>query len=580
MMLTRFWYFCAILSIITTSFSTLASDVLDCVIERYSQSNSPFTGLPNPAEQGDHKYKVMNYGERPFLFAISKPDVIAPNVSLPSFLSDYSRNQGYEDNAYHEFKSSNLPLQAKVWLPLGAQPLPLVLLVHGNSAPGFDYLGELLASRGHFVVQVDQTYLNGLWGENGARGWILLEHIKLLKKWNAKQGHAFYNKLDLENIALIGMSRGGEAVALAASFNQWKTLPDSTESTEFGFNIKTIVALAPMDGQYQHADGRNILKNVNYLVLQGGHDADVYQFLGSRQWHRTHFDDDKDFIKQSIYIYRANHINFNQDMSDDYHWGGSNDFYSKLLTPKQQEKLTKVFVSAFLEATLANKKAYRKIFRQPLAGQFGLPEDIYIGRHIGSDFKVIEDFENEAKQESAVKALFGKALTKMPISIDSERLRNGTKTSNNVLKVQLKKQVETRLSIKLSEAELFHQNHEGKPYLSFSLARADSGESEECGSYNLLSDTRVELLDKFGVVLKKSLAASGSVSPLLISDFSELEKDGVRYAPTEPVLQTFTLPIELNKPVSAESELELVLIFEPKQDVSIILDDIGITSAI
>lgn len=579
-MLTRFSCFFAILSIVTASFSTFASDVLECVIERYSQPNSSFIGLPNPAELGEHKYKVMNYGEQPFLFAFSKPDVIAPNVSLPSFLSDYSRNQGYEDNAYHKFKSGNLPLQAKVWLPLAAQPLPLVLLVHGNSAPGFDYLGELLASRGHFVVQVDQTYLNGLWGENGARGWILLEHIKLLQKWNAEQGHAFYNKLDLENIALIGMSRGGEAVALAASFNQWKTLPDSAESTGFGFNIKSVVALAPMDGQYQHADGRNILKNVNYLVLQGGHDADVYQFLGSQQWHRTHFDADKDFLKQSIYIYRANHINFNQDMSDDYHWGSSKDFYSKLLTPKQQEKLTKVYVSAFLEATLANKKAYRKIFRQPVTNEFGLPDDIYISRHMTSDFKTIEDFEGDAEKENTVKALSDKTLEELPISIDSERLRNGTKTSNNVLKVHLKKQVETRLSIKFTGAELLQQNRKEKPYLSFSLARADSRESEECSSYNLLSDTKVELLNKSDIVFKKSLAASGSVSPLLISDFSELEKGGVRYAPTEPVLQTFTLPIELNKPISAESELELVFIFAPTRDVTIILDDIGITSAI
>jgi hypothetical protein len=580
LILIRFSYFCTILSLATISFSTLASDILDCVIEKYSQPNNLLTGLPNPAEQGEHKYKVINYGERPFLFAISKPDLIAPNVSLPTFLSDYSRNQGYEDNAYHKFKSSNLPLEAKVWLPVGTHQLPLVLLVHGNSAPGFDYLGELLASRGHFVVQVNQTYLNGLWGESGARGWILLEHLKLLRKWNAEQGHAFYNKLDLDKIALIGMSRGGEAVALAASFNQWKTLPNSSESTEFGFNIKSIVALAPMDGQYQHADGRNILKNVNYLVLQGGHDADVYQFLGSQQWHRTHFDDDKNYLKQSIYIYRANHINFNQDMSDDFHWGSSKDFYSKLLTPKQQESLTKVYVSAFLEATLANTKEYLQIFRQPVAGEFGLPDDIYISRHITSDFKVIENFENVAKKKTTVKALSDKTLTEMPITIEPELLRNGTKTSNNVLKVELERQVATRLSIKLSGAELLHQNRKGKPYLSFSLARADSGESEGCASYNLLADTRVELLDKAGVVFKKSLGASGSVSPLLISDFSELENDDIKYSPTEPLMQTFTLPIDLNKPISAESELELVLIFAPNRDVSFIVDDIGITNSI
>ena len=88
-MLTRFSYFCTILSIVTTSFSTLASDVLDCVIERYSQPNSPYTGLPNPAEQGEHKYTVMNYGERPFLFAISKPDVCSGQLILTTVLESW-----------------------------------------------------------------------------------------------------------------------------------------------------------------------------------------------------------------------------------------------------------------------------------------------------------------------------------------------------------------------------------------------------------------------------------------------------------------------------------------------------------
>lgn len=72
----------------------------------------------------------------------------------------------------------------------------------------------------------------------------------------------------MENVALIGMSRGGEAVALAATFNQWQTLPHSDEALDLGFNIRAVIALAPMDGQYLHTDGSNILKNTNYLVLQ------------------------------------------------------------------------------------------------------------------------------------------------------------------------------------------------------------------------------------------------------------------------------------------------------------------------
>jgi len=576
-MVTSFFYIFTIIILITSSFSTLASDILDCVIAKYNQPNILATELPNPGQKGQHKYKVVNYGKKTFLFSSSKPEIIAPKINLPSFLANYSRNQKYKSDAYHQFNSKNLPLEAKVWLPLENKPLPLVLLTHGNSAPGFDYLGELLASRGHVVVQVDQTYLNGLWGENGARGWVLLEHLKLLRKWNAEQGHTFYEKLDLDNVALVGMSRGGEAVALAASFNQWENLPDSNEKTGFGFNIKSVIALAPMDGQYQHANGRNILKNVNYLVLQGGHDADVYQFLGSQQWNRTQFDNNESYFKQSIYIYRANHINFNQDMSDNFHWGSKKDFYLKLLTPAQQENLTKVFVSAFLEVTLSGKEEYRDILRNPVVHKFDLPDDIYVSRHMSSDFKVIEDFESISNEKNTLEILSPNISTEARMSIEVERLRNGTKMANKVLKVELGKEINTKLSIKLSKIQLLNLYNSKQFNLNMSLARSDSKEIRECDSYNLLSDARVELFDKSVLIYKQDLTNIGSLVPLLLSDFSELEKGDVRYARTEPVLQTFTIPIRLDKPISTENELELVVVFEPKQDVTIILDNIGIT---
>ena len=573
----HYFYFVIVLALVTTPFKTYASDILDCVVDKYVQPYNSFAGLPNPAQQGTYNYNVITYGEQPFLFAISKPDLVTSNVSLPHFLSDYSRKQEYKTDAYHNFDSSNLALNAKVWLPHSEQPLPLVLLVHGNSAPGFDYLGELLASRGNVVVQVDQTFLNGLWGENGARAWILLEHLKLIRQWNAEQGHTFYKKLDFEKVALIGMSRGGEAVALAATFNQWQTLPNESELTGFNFNIKSIVALAPIDGQYQHAAGRNILKNVNYLVLQGGHDADVYQFLGSQQWHRTQFDD-AGYLKQSIYIYRANHINFNQDMSDDWHWGGSKDFYAKLLTPKQQEQLTKIFVSAFLEVTLKDKNEFRAILSAPTIDEFELPRDIYITRYKTSDFKGLEDFENLTNEDINSKKNYN-FKTNIPFSLELERLRGGTKTSNSVLKLALEKNIESRISVKLSSVDILHQKNGIQPLLSFSLARSDGGQKNQCNAYNLFDDTWIEIRDKSGVIFKKPVLTTTTVAPLLISDYSELENGSLSFSPTEPLLQTFTVPIELEKQLSSESELELALIFNPKHPVSILLDDIGITHA-
>lgn len=53
----------------------------------------------------------------------------------------------------------------------------------------------------------------------------------------------------------------------------------------------------------------------------------------------------------ALYIYRANHWNFNQSMSVNVGKGDSKEYDSRLITPEKQEKLTKVFVSVFLEAS-------------------------------------------------------------------------------------------------------------------------------------------------------------------------------------------------------------------------------------
>lgn len=82
------------------------------------------------------------------------------------------------------------------------------------------------------------------------------------------------------------------------------------------------------------------------------------------------------------------------------------------------------------------------------------------------------------------------------------------------------------------------------------------------------------------VIHTETLSLAGVVSPLLLSDYSELESDDWRYPVTEPVLQTYSVPIQLKsldeKAISKDKGLELDLIFSPNQDVHIILDDVGI----
>ena len=59
----------------------------------------------------------------------------------------------------------------------------------------------------------------------------------------------------MERTALIGHSRGGEAVAVAAAFNRLPRYPDNALlEFDFGFSIRGIIGIAPSDGQYSPAD--------------------------------------------------------------------------------------------------------------------------------------------------------------------------------------------------------------------------------------------------------------------------------------------------------------------------------------
>jgi len=87
-------------------------------------------------------------------------------------------------------------------------------------------------------------------------------------------GGPFQGKVDMHNIGLMGHSRGGEAIAHAFTFNHLKYYPDDAKvKLDFNFDIKALVAIAPVDGQYKPASVFEPLENVNYMVIHGSHDA-------------------------------------------------------------------------------------------------------------------------------------------------------------------------------------------------------------------------------------------------------------------------------------------------------------------
>lgn len=372
--------------------------------------------LPNPGDFGDHEIDSLTYGS-----GIDKHrKAFGADVQLTTdpvdgsdLIDNWDNFSGKLRKWYWGFGQDELPLNGRVWFPKGDGPFPLALIVHGNhsmydfSDPGYAYLGELLASQGIIMVSVDENFINGGWPdffgsglkeENDARGWLLLEHLKQWKSWNQNPDHPFYDKVDFDNLAVMGHSRGGEAAAIAAFFNNLHYYPDNADVIfDYHFNIKSVVAIAPVDGQYKPGETGTPLKNVNYLVLHGANDGDVQAFQGLRQYQRLSFDDQMDYFKTNVYIYGANHGQFNTT------WGNKDNMFpmsillnTKALMPfDEQLQISKTYISAFLQTTLLGKTGYRDFFKDYRKGLKWLPETIYLQQYQDASWQTLADYEED-----------------------------------------------------------------------------------------------------------------------------------------------------------------------------------------
>lgn len=371
--------------------------------------------VENPAEKGTYRVQKLFYGAGN---DIRRPEygagvaIKTRTADASDFFKDFKGWKRWARKKYWGFDVDKLPLNARVWYPEGAGPFPLALIVHGNhnladfSDPGYAYLGELLASRGFILASVDENFLNGglfhdppLKPGSAVRGWLLLEHLKLWKEWNQAEGNPFHGKVDLSRIALMGHSRGGEAAATAAAFNRMKYYPeDANIKFDYGFAIKAVVAIAPADGQYKPAEQDRWIQDVSYLTLQGAYDADVSSFMGSRQWDHVKYTQPGPWFKAEIYAYRANHGQFNTvwgraDVGEPLSWLLN---LKPLMPDEEQRRISKTYISAFLEATLHDRREYLPLFEDWRVGRAWLPDTLYMNRYQDASYLPLASFSEDA----------------------------------------------------------------------------------------------------------------------------------------------------------------------------------------
>jgi dienelactone hydrolase len=358
---------------------------------------------PNPATRGSFPVHTMYYGSGKDKHRAEFRD----SVTFKTASVDGSKlaTATPERKKYWGFGFDSMPVNGRVWYPEGQGPFPLVLIVHGNhdmkdySDPGYGYLGELLASRGYIFASVDENFLNGgIGGENDARGWMLLQHLKAWKTFNDSVGSPFQGRVDMSRIALMGHSRGGEAVAVAAAFNRLSRYPDNAALTfDFNFDIKAIAAIAPVDGQYRPSSKPTPLDNINYLVIHGSHDGDVSSFMGLSQYSRIRFTDGAPRFKAAVWMYRANHGQWNTTWGN----GDSGPLSARyldlrgLIPEEEQREMARVYLSAFVEATLRDKSEYLPLFRDHRTAGPWLPKTMYATRFQDAHFNALANFDED-----------------------------------------------------------------------------------------------------------------------------------------------------------------------------------------
>jgi len=190
-------------------------------------------------------------------------------------------------------KATSVPIvkAPKAWKCPGKQlPVPSYL--------GYDYVQRLLASQGYVTVSISADAINALDynaadGGAAARAALIRRH---LEQWAQFVAHGDQSA-DLDNVILVGHSRGGEG-ANRASLN----LP-----TDEGFTVTGQVLLGPTDFGFQAAP---LMPTVTVLPYC---DGDVADLRG-----QNFTDDGRDLglglaFHSSILVMGANHNFFNTE---------------------------------------------------------------------------------------------------------------------------------------------------------------------------------------------------------------------------------------------------------------------------
>jgi hypothetical protein len=332
-------------------------------------------------------------------------------------------------------------------------------------------------------------------------------------------------------------------------------------------------------------------------------------------------------------MYRANHGQWNTV------WGNKDNgprsgrwlALDALISPEEQRQFSKLYIGAFLEATLKDKKEYLPMFRDHRTVGNWLPKTMYITRFSESSFKALAGFDEDVDVTTGSVAgvtLSGDSLSswkEAPIPIRSRNADIGTNAVwlgwNNkpVGKDTTKLRAPASYSISFSDSLRSAWNVSDASSVVLSLAptpatpgprktgrdttkKADSSGTKEKPAAKVASnekkkpddkkaatdttpmDLTVELVDASGGTARVALSQFGKPRrPLEITVYRRKGRDKSSFPnPYELVLQTYVMPVkEFTRSTTGfdASHLRAIrLVFDKTRVGQVVVDDIGFSA--
>ncbi|MCS5716745.1 cell wall-binding repeat-containing protein [Herbiconiux sp. CPCC 205763] len=343
---------------------------------------------------------------------LAKPDAptLAEDPSTPGQYEverdDY--NLGDEAEDIRDFGRKG-EIRAAVWMPIGAPgERPVVVFLHGrhtscagaipsgavarawpcypaDESTGYEgqvdvesYLGyndaaQILASQGYAVVSISANAINALDGSladdtgAAARAQLVMDHLTLLREANDGQSvglpAALKGRLDLNNVGLMGHSRGGEGVVRAALLNIQQGEP---------FGIKAVLGMAPTDYS------RMTLPDVPTAMVLPYCDGDVEDQMGQKYIDDSRHAYGDDVLRSSVLVMGGNHNYFNTAWTPDKYPVATSDDWSIMdrnqtdptcgasapsrLTADEQYAFGNAYMAGFFRLTLGGDQQFMPMF--------------------------------------------------------------------------------------------------------------------------------------------------------------------------------------------------------------------------